>query len=192
MSSACRSLAISAICSGRTQTSSTISAVPGARIRPTSPCMPSRTVQWTSIRSGSRSNTGSRIRVRAASTSAARASAASSSASSAPPNSTSSAAEDGSSSRQLSGVPRMLWLAMISAGATISSTARAPAATKSRTGSSAASTPAKCSHETVVRGGCGTVSKTASAMNPSVPSEPTSRRRKISTGVSASRKAQSR
>ncbi len=37
-----------------------------------------------------------------------------------------------------------------------------------------------------------TVSKTASAMNASVPSEPTSSRRKISSGVSASRNAHSR
>ena len=38
----------------------------------------------------------------------------------------------------------------------------------------------------------GIVSMTASAMNPSVPSEPTRRRRKISSGVSPSRSAQSR
>ena len=50
----------------------------------------------------------------------------------------------------------------------------------------------KCSQEIVVRRGCGTVWNTASAMKASVPSEPTSRRRKISSGVSASRKAQRR
>jgi hypothetical protein len=44
----------------------------------------------------------------------------------------------------------------------------------------------------VVRAGRGTVSKIASATKPSVPSEPTRRRRKISSGSSASRKAQSR
>ena len=43
-----------------------------------------------------------------------------------------------------------------------------------------------------VRAGTGTVSSTASAMNASVPSEPTTRRRRISTGVSASRNAHSR
>ena len=40
--------------------------------------------------------------------------------------------------------------------------------------------------------GTGTVSKTASAMEPSVPSEPTSRRLKTSSGLSASRNAQRR
>ena len=45
---------MSAMRSGRTQTSSTISAVPGARILPTSPCMPSRTVQYISTVSASR------------------------------------------------------------------------------------------------------------------------------------------
>ena len=86
----------------------------------------------------------------------------------------------------------MFWLATISAGATISSTAVAPAATNSGTGSVADSMPSKCSQETVVCGGWGTVSKTASATKASVPSLPTSSRRKISRGVSASRKAQSR
>ena len=44
----------------------------------------------------------------------------------------------------------------------------------------------------VVCGRSGIVSKTASETNPRVPSEPTSSRRKISSGVSASRKAQRR
>ena len=71
---------------------------------------------------------------------------------------------------------------MISAGATISSTAVAPASTKSRTGAIASSIPGKWIQAVVVRAGSGTVSKTASATKPSVPSEPTSRRRKISSG----------
>ena len=86
----------------------------------------------------------------------------------------------------------MLYEATISAGATISSTARAPAPTSSWTGSSAASTLGKCSHATVVLAGWRTVSNTASAMKPRVPSEPISNRRKISSGVSASRNAHSR
>ena len=91
------------------------------------------------------------------------------------------------------GVPRMLCEATISAGATISSTARAPAATSSATGAIAASMPGEVKPRARSSSrGCATVSKTASAMNASVPSEPTSRRRKISSGVSASRKAQSR
>ena len=86
----------------------------------------------------------------------------------------------------------MFCAATISAGATISSTALAPASTSAGTGSVADSIPSKWSQETVVREGFGTVSMTASAMKPSVPSEPISRRRKISTGSSASRNAQSR
>ena len=90
------------------------------------------------------------------------------------------------------GAPAMFWAATISAGATISSTAVAPDSTRAGTGSVADSIPSKWSQETVVFEGFGTVSKTASAMKARVPSEPTSRRRKISTGVSPSRKAQSR
>ncbi len=86
----------------------------------------------------------------------------------------------------------MFQAAVIRAGATISSTAVAPASTKSRTGAIASSIPGKWIHAVVVRAGRGTVSKTASATNARVPSEPTSRRRKISSGSSASRKAQRR
>ena len=82
--------------------------------------------------------------------------------------------------------------AAIRAGATISSTARAPAATSASTGATAASMLGKWSQEIVVRRGWGTVWNTASAMKASVPSEPTSRRRKISSGEFASRKAQRR
>ena len=82
--------------------------------------------------------------------------------------------------------------AAMSAGATISSTARAPAATSPGTGSTAASSDGKCTQETVVCAGSGRVSKTASATKASVPSEPITSRRKISSGVSASRNAHSR
>ena len=44
----------SAIRAGGTQTSSMISAVPGGRSAPTSPCIPSRTRQESSIASASR------------------------------------------------------------------------------------------------------------------------------------------
>ena len=98
----------------------------------------------------------------------------------------------GGSSIQSCGAPAMFCEATISAGATMSSTAVAPASTSAGTGSVADSMPSKWSQETVVLAGSGTVSKTASAMKPRVPSEPISRRRKISTGSSASRKAQSR
>ena len=86
----------------------------------------------------------------------------------------------------------MFQAAVIRAGATISSTAVAPLSTRSRTGAIASSTPGKWIQAVVVRAGTGTVSKTASAMKARVPSEPTRRRRKISSGSSASRKAQSR
>ena len=86
----------------------------------------------------------------------------------------------------------MLWAATISAGATISSTAVAPLATSSATGSVAAAIEGKWTHDRVVLAGTATVSNVASATNASVPSEPISSRRKISSGVSASRKAQSR
>ena len=86
----------------------------------------------------------------------------------------------------------MFQAAVISAGATISSTAVAPLSTRSRTGAIASSMPGKWTQAVVVRAGSGTVSKTASATKASVPSEPTTRRRKISSGSSASRKAQSR
>ncbi len=86
----------------------------------------------------------------------------------------------------------MFQAAVISAGATISSTAVAPEATRSGTGAIAASMLGKWTQAVVVTAGSGTVSKTASATKASVPSEPTRRRRKISSGSSASRKAQSR
>ena len=54
------STAASAIRAGGTQTSSTISAVPGGRSRPIRPCMPSRTRQNSSTVSGSRVNSTSR------------------------------------------------------------------------------------------------------------------------------------
>ena len=86
----------------------------------------------------------------------------------------------------------MFQAAVIRAGATISSTAVAPLSTRSRTGAIASSMPGKWIQAVVVWVGCGTVSKTASATKASVPSEPTTRRRKISSGSSASRKAQRR
>ena len=96
---------------------------------------------------------------RPSSSSRARASWAASASSSSPPNSISSAADAGSSSFQASGAPWMLWAATISAGATINSTAVAPLATSSDTGSVAAAIEGKWTHESVVIGGNGTVSK---------------------------------
>ncbi len=97
-----------------------------------------------------------------------------------------------SSSFQYSGVPGIEWAATSSAGATISSTAVAPAATSSPTGAVASSIPAKWTQAVVVTCGRGTVSSVASETKASVPSLPTSSRWKISSGSSASRKAQSR
>ena len=117
---------------------------------------------------------------------------AASAASSAPPYSTSSTADSGGSSFHSCGAPTMFQAAVISAGATISSTALAPLSTSSRTGAIASSMLGKWTQAVVVSAGSGTVSKTTSARKASVPSEPTTRRRKISSGSSASRKAQSR
>ncbi len=191
-SSAWMSAADSAIRAGGTQTSSMISAVPSGRSRPISPWSPSRTLQLSSTASASRVNSGPRIVVRLASTPAPSRSSASRSAASSERNSSSRAAEVGGSSFQYSGVPGIEFAATISAGATISSTALAPAATRSGTGSHAVSMLSKWIQLVVVWGRSGTVSITASAVKASVPSEPTSSRRKISSGVSASRNAQRR
>ena len=121
------SRADSAIRSGGTQTSSMISEVPGARKRPIRPCSPSRTVQETSTRSGSRVKSGGLDQLVLAGGSPRRAATSlSSSPSVSAPNSTSSAAEVGGSSSHSCGAPAMFWAATISAGATISSTAVAP------------------------------------------------------------------
>ena len=191
-SSACTSRTHSAILAGGTQTSSMISDVPGGRSRPTRPNMPSRTCHATSIASASRAQFAGRSSSIPSRIAPARATRSSSAASSAAPNSTSSAADSGGSSSHVLSVPSIECAATISAGAPISSTAVAPAATSASTGSLAVSTSAKCSHEIDVRAGTGTVSKTASAMNASVPSLPMTSRRRISSGVSASRNAHSR
>ena len=77
-------------------------------------------------------------------------------------------------------------------GATISSTAVAPAATSSGTGSTAVWMSGKCSQAVVVTTGSSTVSNVTEATKARVPSEPMISRRKISSGVSPSRKAQRR
>jgi hypothetical protein len=76
--------------------------------------------------------------------------------------------------------------------ATISSTADAPSATRSGTRATASSIVGTGIHATLVTLGAGTVSIVASATKASVPSDPTMSRRKISSGVAASRSAQSR
>ena len=186
------SAADSAIRAGGTHTSSMISAVPGGLRRPISPWRPSRTLQLSLMVSLSRVNSGPRMSSRLPRTSAAFASIAGRSASSSERNSIRSAAEVGGSSSQCSGAPGIEFAATISAGATIISTALAPAATRSGTGSQAASMLSKWTQLVVVFGNSGTVSKTASAVKARVPSDPTSSRRKISSGASASRNAQSR
>ena len=78
----------------------------------------------------------------------------------------------------------MLWLATISAGATISSTAlRAGGDQLAHRGDRGVDAREVKPGAGRAAQAAGTVSKTASATKPSVPSEPTSRRRKISTGV---------
>jgi hypothetical protein len=86
----------------------------------------------------------------------------------------------------------MFIAATMSAGATMSSTALAPSSTRFGTGAHASGMPAKWSHAVVVWAGTGRVSNVASQIRASVPSDPTIRRRKISTGSSASRNAHRR
>ena len=74
----------------------------------------------------------------------------------------------------------------------ISSVALAPACTSGCTHATASSMPGKSTNAVAVCRPNGTVSNTTSDTNASVPSEPTIRRRKISSGVSASRNAISR
>ncbi len=138
--------------------------MPGRRSWPTSPCRPSRTRQAISTSAGSRVKRGASVVSWPATIASARSTCASSSASLSPPNSTSSAAVAGSSSFHSCGAPTMFQAAVISAGATISSTAVAPLATSSPTGPTARSMSGKWTQATVVSGGCGTVSKTTSGM----------------------------
>ena len=73
----------------------------------------------------------------------------------------------------------------------MSSTASAPSATRPGTSAAASLIDGSTIQLTVVLAGAGMVSITASAMNASVPSDPTMSRRKISSGVSASSRADS-
>ena len=82
--------------------------------------------------------------------------------------------------------------AAISEAVIMISVALAPSSTSGRTTAMAESMSGNRNQAAVSWRPIGTVSNTASAMNASVPSEPTSRRRKISSGVSASRNAHSR
>ena len=71
----------------------------------------------------------------------------------------------------------------------MSSMAAAPAAASGTTASAAVSMCGKSSRPVYFTGRSGTVRSTPSARNASVPSEPISRWRRISSGVSKSRKA---
>jgi hypothetical protein len=163
-----------------------------------SPCIPSRTRQSISISSASRENctgvwTCTALRPpRARRISLAASSSGPSSSGVSARNSMSSAAEVGGSSFHASGTPGMFQAAAIRVGATISSVAVAPAPTSSPTAAAAPSRSSKPTRASVVWRPSGTVSNTASATKASVPSEPMTRRRKISSGVSASRNAHSR
>ncbi len=163
-----------------------ISAVPGGRSLPISPCSPSRTVQATSIRSRVAGEVG-----RADQLAARRGSARPARPARRAPPSVSAAELDqqrGRLGRQLHPLlrarPRCSGAATISAGATISSTAVAPAATNSGHRLGRRLDPVEVQPgDRRVRAAAGTVSNTASATKASVPSEPTSSRRKISSGV---------
>ncbi len=131
------------------------------------------------------------ISSRPARTRAAASSYAACAASSGARNSTSSAAVSLGSPAQSAGTPATCTEAR-SVLPSISSTARAPASVKAGTAAAAARSVGKNSRAPVVYRSSGRVSKTVSAMKPSVPSEPTARPRRICTGVAPSRKASSR
>ena len=80
------------------------------------------------------------------------------------------------------GVPGKAWLATMRDAATISSTAVAPAATRSGTTAQASSMLRKCSQTALRCCGSGTVSKTTSLTKARVPSEPISRRQRSPAG----------
>ncbi len=183
ISSACRSCAPSAIRAGGKQTSSLRTAVPSGRSLPTIPSRPSRIRQSISIASASRVKSRGWSRFEPATSARAAASAWSSAASSAAANSTRSAAALGSSVLQYSGVPGKAWAAASRAGATMSSTASAPRDTRPGTSATASSIDGSGIHVTETAPGAGSVFITTSPMNARVPSEPTTRRRKISSGV---------
>ena len=86
----------------------------------------------------------------------------------------------------------MFHAAAISVGATISSVALAPAATSAGTALDGRVDVLEERERDRRVPASGTRLETASPMNASVPSEPTSSRRKISSGASASRNAHSR
>ncbi len=94
-------------------------------------------------------------------------------------------------SAQSAGTPATLTEAR-SVFPSISSTATAPASLNSGTAAAAAGSEGKKSRAVETSRSSGRVSKTTSERKPRVPWEPTMRPRRISTGVSPSRKASSR
>ena len=180
----------SAIRAGGTHTSSMIRDVPGSRSLPIRPCRPSHypsssprlsrvAVNVWSPRARAREEL---LRVRLKRVELRR--------SSLPRTRPASAAEAGQAPSTAPACPDRLGRDH-QEPATISSTAVAPPATRSGTGS----VPPRSRGSGPTQGGLRRQrdgSKVRPAMNASVPSEPTSTRRKISSGVSASRKAQSR
>ena len=111
-----------------------------------------------------------------------------SSASSSERNSTRIAAASSGASFHSGGIETNAWATFIES-TIISSVALAPASTSGRTHATASSIVGKITNAVVAWRPNGTVSNTASETNPSVPSDPTSSRLKISSGSSASRNA---
>ena len=191
-SSSCTSCAPCVKRSGGKQTSSVMRVEPSGRFLPTRPRSPSRTCQASSMASATLVNSTGLINLAALASSTTCRCVASSESESSAPISTSRAAALGSRVLQYAGVSAKAWPATVSAGATISSTADAPRRMRPGTRAIASSIVGTGIHATLVTRGAGIVSMTASAMNASVPSEPTRRRRKIPSGVSPSSSAQSR
>ncbi|CAM5555777.1 hypothetical protein SGRI78S_03059 [Streptomyces griseus subsp. griseus] len=173
-----------------------IRVVPDGRDPPTAVTNALRAFQYPAIVPASRvkalvTDTAGTTRSRPATTASAARSNASWPASSAARNSTSSAVVVRGSAAQSAGTPGTLTEAR-RVLPSISSTAMAPASLKRGTAAAAAVREGKNSRALEIRRSSGRVSKTTSEMKPNVPSEPTIRPRRISTGVAPSRKASRR
>jgi hypothetical protein len=186
------SCAPSARRAGGKQASSVFSIDPSGRFLPIRSSKPSRTCQASSIASSTLVNSTGRRRLLLLTRSRTCRCVASSDAASVAPNSTRSAAALGSGVFQYDGVSAKACPAAFSAGAIINPTAEAPSATRPGTREMASSMVGNGIQATLVTLDAGTVSVVASTTKASAPSDPTSRRRKISSGLSPSSSAQSR
>jgi hypothetical protein len=162
--------------------------VPDGRAPPTEARSPLRTFQNCAATAASCVNSAGSSRARPASVAAARASAAVRAAALGSRNSTSRPVAVSGSACQRAGTPGFPSTARSDARS-VSSTAAAPSSTNGLTAAHAERMSGKIMNDVSRYWLSGTVSKTASAMKASVPSEPTIRRRKMPSGVAPSRNA---